>query len=218
MQYLLSTLKNNTVININRDVPIIGIYKITSPSGKIYIGQSKNIRQRKKFYSFYNCKNQIKLFNSLKKYSFEKHIFEVVEECLLEQLNERETYWKQYYLDQFSGDWKNLLFCELYDLGGGPLSEKTKEKISKSLLGKKKTLQHANNIKQSRTGMLFTQQHKDNMSNSRFRYSILCIENNKVYKSAHQASKDLNIYPSSIIQVCKGVLKQTKGYTFKFYT
>jgi hypothetical protein len=104
----------------------------------------------------------------------------------------------------------------LYDSGGGPLSEKTKEKISKSLLGKKKTQQHRDNIKKSRKGMVFTQQHIDNMSDSRFRYSILCIENNKVYKSAHQASKDLNLYPSSIIKVCKGKFTQTKGYTFKF--
>ena len=42
------------------------------------------------------------------------------------------------------------------------------------------------------------------------------FENGKIYKSANQASKDLNIYPSSIIKVCEGKYKQTKGYTFKF--
>jgi group I intron endonuclease len=204
------------MININKNISVIGIYKIISPSGKLYIGQSKNIHQRKKFYSFYNCKNQIKLFNSLKKYKFENHTFEIIEECSIEQLNERETYWKQYYLNQLGGDWSNLLFCDLYDLGGGSRSEETKEKISKSLLGKKKTQQHKDNIKKSRKGMVFTQQHTNNMSDSRFKYSIACIENNKVYKSAHQASKDLNLYPSSIIKVCKGEFTQTKGYTFKF--
>lgn len=64
--------------------------------------------------------------------------------------------------------------------------------------------------------MTFTQQHKDNMSNSRVKYSVLCIENNTIYSSVNQASKDLNIYPSSIMKVCKNIFKQTKGYTFKF--
>ena len=204
------------MVNLNRKSYIIGIYKITSPSGKIYIGQSVDIHQRWKFYSFYNCKNQIKLYNSIKKYGWENHIHEVIEECSIEQLNKQETYWKQYYLDQVNGDWKQVLFCDLYDSGGGPRSYETKEKISKSLLGKKKTKEHKNNIKKSRNGMVFTQQHKDNMSNSRFSFSILCIENNIIYKSAHQASKDLNIYPSAIIKVCNGEFKQTKGYTFKF--
>lgn len=33
---------------------ICGIYKITSPSSKIYIGQSKNISKRYKTYKKYN--------------------------------------------------------------------------------------------------------------------------------------------------------------------
>ena len=35
---------------------MIGIYKITNPSGKIYIGQSINIENRKKIYSKSICK------------------------------------------------------------------------------------------------------------------------------------------------------------------
>ena len=183
------------MINTNKTPPIIGIYKIKSPSSKIYIGQSIDIYRRWKFYSFFNCKNQPHLYNSLKKYGFENHIFEIIEECHIIQLDERETYWKKYFLDQFKGDWEKVLFCELYDSGGGPLSLKTKQKISNSLLGKNKTQQHKDNIKKARKGMIFTQQHKDNMSDSRFKYSILCIENNKTYKSAHQAAKDLNLSP-----------------------
>lgn len=51
-----------------QDNAIIGIYKITSPSGKIYIGQSINIEKRWEKYQKYieNIKNQIKLYNSLK--------------------------------------------------------------------------------------------------------------------------------------------------------
>jgi len=44
------------------------IYKITNPSGKIYIGQTTNIHIRKSKYKNSNCKNQTRLFNSIKKY------------------------------------------------------------------------------------------------------------------------------------------------------
>ena len=47
----------------------IGIYKIVSPSEKIYIGQSINIEKRwEKNYKTLKCKTQTKLYNSLKKY------------------------------------------------------------------------------------------------------------------------------------------------------
>lgn len=119
---------------------MIGIYKIISPKGKIYIGQSINIDNRKRVYKFYSSyKNSIgpKLYNSLSKYGWNNHKTEILEECSVEQLNERETYWKQYYLNQVNGDWSKVLFCELYDTGGGPKSEQTKRKISKKKIGTK---------------------------------------------------------------------------------
>ena len=108
----------------------IGIYKITSPTNKIYIGQSINIERRYKEYSKSNCKNQTKLFLSLKKYGFENHKFEIVEECNVSFLEERETYWKLFYkvLEVPS------LCCRI-DGKFGYLSQETKDKISKGLLG-----------------------------------------------------------------------------------
>jgi group I intron endonuclease len=72
---------------------MIGIYKITNPKGKIYIGKSKNIEDRFKSYKkLQHCEQQTKLYNSLKKYSPENHKFEIIEECSIEQLNEREIH------------------------------------------------------------------------------------------------------------------------------
>lgn len=116
---------------------IVGIYKIISPSGKIYIGQSTNIEKRWNVYRKIQCKKQIKLFNSLKKYGSENHIFEIIEECIIEQLNEREVYWKQHYIDILS--WNNVLFCEIYDNSTGSKSDETKQKISTSLIGIKRS-------------------------------------------------------------------------------
>lgn len=76
----------------------IGIYKITNPKGKVYIGKSKNIEKRfKSYYKMQHCHQQIKLFNSLKKYGPENHIFEIVEECFVDQLNEKEKYYIKFY-------------------------------------------------------------------------------------------------------------------------
>ena len=54
---------------------MIGIYKITSPTNKIYIGQSIDIENRFTKYKSLDCKNQVRLYNSLKKYGFDKHKF-----------------------------------------------------------------------------------------------------------------------------------------------
>ena len=109
----------------------IGIYKITSPSGKTYIGQSTNIYTTwlYRYKNIEGCKRQPKIYNSLKKYGYETHKFEIIEECTLEQLNERETYYKQLELDKVQENWQKVLFCELYDRGGGPKSEETKQKL-----------------------------------------------------------------------------------------
>ena len=114
----------------------IGIYKIISPSNKIYIGQSIDIEKRKGVYKRNQSPSQPKLYNSINKHGWENHIHEIIEECSLDLLNERETYWKQYYLDKVKGEWKLVLFCNLYDTGGGPLREETKQKISSSRKGK----------------------------------------------------------------------------------
>lgn len=75
----------------------IGIYKITSPSGKIYIGQSINIETRWKKYEKLKCIKQPALYNSFNKHGVENHIFEIIEECEVEQLNNKERFWQDHY-------------------------------------------------------------------------------------------------------------------------
>ena len=52
---------------------MVGIYKITNPNNRIYIGQSWNIESRLYSYKNGRCKNQRKLLNSIKKYGWENH-------------------------------------------------------------------------------------------------------------------------------------------------
>jgi group I intron endonuclease len=114
---------------------MIGIYKITSLTNKVYIGQSVNIFKRKNSYKKCN-KNTIgyKIYNSINKHGWENHKHEIIEECTIEQLNEKETYYKQIELDKVQGDWSKVLFCELHDKGGGVKSKETKYKQSQGLL------------------------------------------------------------------------------------
>lgn len=78
---------------------MVTIYKITSPTDKIYIGQTTNLKLRLRDYKSksYKLKEKTKILNSLRKHGFNKHIFEIIEETSLELGDEREIYWIDFY-------------------------------------------------------------------------------------------------------------------------
>ena len=114
------------------------IYKITAPDGKIYIGQTINLNDRKSRYKTLRFKNQIKLWRSSQAHTWNVlDAFEIIEECLCGEnkiyLNGREIYWITFY-DSF----KNGLNCTAGgngNLGRSP-SEETRKKISEAGKGK----------------------------------------------------------------------------------
>lgn len=114
---------------------MIGIYKVTNPKGKIYIGQSLDIFKRFKTYKGLHCPNQIKLRNSLAKYGVASHTFDVLEECAAEELNRKERYWQDYY-----NVLNNGLNCILTNTGSKSgrqsqdVIEKRASKLRKSVL------------------------------------------------------------------------------------
>ena len=116
-----------------------GIYKITSPSGRVYIGQSINIERRFRYYKGVACKEQIKIYNSLLKYGVNAHIFEVLELCETEELNNRERHYQDLYDSVANG--LNLLYVKSEHFNGGH-SEESKKKISDSLKGRVFTEEH----------------------------------------------------------------------------
>ena len=126
---------------------MIGIYKITSPSKRIYIGQSIDIEKRFNTYKRLDCKSQTILYRSLLKHGVNKHKFEILCECEVNELNDKE----RYYQDVFSAIGKNGLNCSLTKSTdrSGKLSEETCKKIIKSLKGNKRFLgkKHTNEAK-----------------------------------------------------------------------
>lgn len=90
---------------------MIGIYKITSPTGRIYIGQAIDIRARFCTYKRLACKQQPLLYRSIIKHGFSAHTFEVIKECSREELNNLESYFIDFY--------ECLGKCGLNCIGGG---------------------------------------------------------------------------------------------------
>ncbi len=121
-----------------------GVYKITSPSSRIYVGQSINIEKRfNKYEKKQNVSEQKKLYNSFLKYGVENHKFEIIEECIIDLLNERERYWQDFY-----NVLKEGLNCRLTTTNdkSGFFSKETKLKMSNSAKNKKLSDSHRKNI------------------------------------------------------------------------
>lgn len=55
------------------------IYKITNPTGRIYIGKTANYNKRIGNYKRKDAKSQVALFNSISKYGFDSHEIEVID-------------------------------------------------------------------------------------------------------------------------------------------
>lgn len=84
-----------------------GIYKITSPSNKEYIGKSINLNKRFCSYKRLDCNKQIKLYNSLVKYGVENHFVEIIENNNnSEYLNNKEIY----YISMMGSNSLNITF------------------------------------------------------------------------------------------------------------
>lgn len=137
--------------------PIIGIYKITSPSGRIYVGQSVNIYRRFTVYKrTTSCPQQPILYRSLKKYGVENHTFDIVCTCESSELNKMEAHYiaihnsfnSKYGLNATSGGDSNY-----------QVSDETKLKITLSRIGdknpmwgKKQSAEHKEKTRVANTG------------------------------------------------------------------
>ena len=192
-----------------------GIYKITSPTGKIYIGESTNIYDRYLKYRRGACKDQPKIYNSLSKYGFVQHIFEIIEECNKEDLNTRERYWQEFY--NVTG--KNGLNCSLtktYDLKmthsdetrlkmsennkgeNNPFYGKTHSEEAKKRIGESGKGRRFKRIKGSFKGKTHTEEAKNKISEARKKHDknkvsprsklVICLETGIFYTSLKEAA------------------------------
>lgn len=182
---------------------MIGIYKITSPNGRIYIGQSVNINRRFNTYKnlYNNVKTSPKLYRSLLKYGTINHVFEVIETCEKEKLNERE----RFYQDLYNANSKQNLNCILTSTTekkgvGKKVSEEQKKQISLVHKGKKYSEETKKKIRLARAKQVITQAHKDAISkNNAGARLVLNVENGVFYRSAKDAALAHEINHNSLI-------------------
>lgn len=201
---------------IRKNTILCGIYKITSPTKKVYIGQSVNIYSR---YCSYKraerSRKQRALYNSFKKHGVKNHTFEIIEECDFEQLNIRERYWQDYY-DVLNGG----LNCMLTDDG----ENKTKYRYKRNKAGLKvinvdskktyKTIkeaseeegvnesllrQYLNGVCKNKTSLILERDLKkgllpDNIFKGKSRNrKVIDVDTNIIYNTAKEASESCSI-------------------------
>jgi len=102
---------------------------------------------------------------------------------------------------------------------GSKRTEETCANISKGNKGKTKirTKETNEKISKAMTGKKHSQEHIDNRAKAGYGIKrVFCFTNNKEYASAKEAAIDLNLHKSAIHMVCRGELKQTGGFKFKF--
>jgi len=221
------------------------IYKLTSPNGKTYIGQTVNKKQRKYHYNSGDFKQQTKLWNSVSKYNWNPaETYEIIEECLCgvdkEILNKRETYWIDHY-----NSFKSGLNCNVGGDGnlGNQHSAESKRKMSEAKIGVKHPDWRNEQKREYTKGRKHTDEAKLRMSeakianmtddvkskiseglmgnqngigNSGSPKKVVCLTNNKIYNSIKEAANELGLHSSNIIATCKGKQKYTGGYKFKY--
>ena len=122
---------------------ICGIYKITSPTLRVYIGQSVNILRRWSDYKGMYCQRQPKLYNSFKKYGVENHKFEIIQICEKQELDELEIYYETIYQSTSPKTGLNDKTCG----PAGRHSYETLLRISNKQKGKKLTDEHKEKLR-----------------------------------------------------------------------
>jgi len=167
-----------------------GIYKITNPEGKIYIGKSINCHKRFNDYRALDCKNQPEILYSLKMYGWFHHTFEVIEKCESNILTSREQYWIQFYnsiKEGLNSDGKNR-----GPKAGYKLNRIFTKQVLESKSKKMKKLWADNNFKRNICKPL-----KDNKTN-------------KIYNSRNECVKSLNISDNTFYKL----LKEDNRFTY----
>lgn len=182
------------------------IYKIVSPSGKIYIGQTIDLRSRKSHYKRLHCKSQYRLYCSLKGHGFDAHQFEIIQVCDNNKnlLNKAEIFWINYY-NTFNTD------HGLNSMSGGSRgvpSIETRKRQSESHKGKKLSPETCMRLSESKKGRIFSKESREKISKSHIglkhtpescrkmslsnphRREVICTKSNQIFESIKVAAKN----------------------------
>lgn len=186
-----------------------GIYKLTSPSGKCYIGQTNNFRVRINKYKNLHCKDQPLIYNAIKKYGWDNFKVEFLYETLycFKYIREYINYLEEKLIMEYKTTDRNFGYNLQYGGGTNYHSDETKQKMSIIMKGKVKTKEHCKNISLSKKGI----------PNDKRGVPVLMFDLNnnfiKEYQSVIMASKENKINIDSCLS---GRCKRAGKYIFKY--
>lgn len=225
---------------------IYGIHNIIND--KWYVGQAQNIARRntiekcnlKNTGTLHRHRDNTHFSSAWKKYGENSFEWVILEECAINELDEREIFWiKQ--KDSFNNGYN--LTSGGKSLRNRKHTEEEKKKIGDANRGKIRTLETRQKLSKAHKGHAqspelikkrseackgriggmkgkhHTEESKRKISlhhNSKT-VSVRCLQNNKIYKSIAEASRELSIPCGNIIKICKGDRKHAKGYVFEYY-
>ena len=130
---------------------MVGIYKIVSPIGKVYIGQSWNLKQRACTYKKLKCLRQPKLYNSLVKHGWMSHLFEIIHILPEDTTQEILNYYEVFYWQECISHNTNML--NIKEPGSnGKHSQTSKQKIADSKRGKMRSIETKEKVSKALKG------------------------------------------------------------------
>jgi len=218
---------------------MIGIYKITSPNNRVYIGQSVDIDKRFYRYSILsvNIKGQTKLYRSFLKYGVLNHKFEILKECNESELNGLERYYQEHFNSVDDG--LNCVYTKTSDKSGRASKEtlikmSLAQKGNKNWLGKNHTQKAKDKISNAHKGRKHSAEvnlskgRKGRESNRKGFFSNLNPRSKKVIQLDKENNivnewicimdivRELNYSAGNISSCCNGKMKTYKNYLWKF--
>lgn len=206
-----------------------GVYKITSPTGKIYIGESYNLNSRCRRYLNPNKINgQKAIYNSILKYGHESHNIEILELCDESILLERERYYQEQFNSVENG--LNCFYTGTKDKKK-KYSEATKKLMSEKssgennpFFGKKHSDESLKKISEASKGEnnpnyggKFVNEEfkiKQSISNSKKPIKVIDTEDNDkeyFFINSKECAKILNVKESNV-RMCKNKYKLSRRY------
>ena len=212
------------------------IYKITSPSGRVYVGKTKRLKIRIWEYRWRSKKRKSIIHDSIKGYGWEAHKLEVIEEVSDELLNEREMFWikelNTFYLDNEKG--MNMTKGGDGNVPSWKHNIERRKKQSKAFSGKNNPFYgktHSEEYKK-RKSLEVSEYNKKNgvkvpkwgAEKGRLKIikPVVVYNSNgefiKEYVSATDAAKDLGINRTSINDVLRKKHTNASGFVFKYKT
>ncbi len=218
---------------------MVTVYKIVNPIGQIYVGRTRNMRVRKAMHKWASKQTDTRgdslLYESIRKYGWDAHKFEVIEKVSDEKGDEREIYWitelKTYF--QINSEGLNMTTGGVGFHGTWMYDEERRKEQSKKLSGEGNPFFGKTQSKEWRENKskAVSEYNKKNgvkipewgVEKGRLKVvrSVLCYDKYgnllAEYNSLTEAANKLSINRTSVWESCRGEITAVGGkYIFRY--